>query len=122
VRLTVHDTGIGIPLDEQEKVFDRFYQVDRGEKRAYRGTGLGLSICRHIVERHSGCIWVESDGIAGHGSSFNVELPIELRPEEAPTIDFSTSHSDELRSDVAPVTAERMRTESRDGENKVRDE
>jgi signal transduction histidine kinase len=92
VRLTVHDTGIGIPPGEQEKVFDRFYQVDRGEKRAYRGTGLGLSISRHIVERHSGCIWVESDGIAGHGSYFQVELPIELRPDEAPTIDFTTSH------------------------------
>ncbi len=126
VRLTVHDTGIGIPPDEQEKVFDRFYQVDRGEKRAYRGTGLGLSICRHIVERHSGRIWVESEGIAGHGSSFHVELPIELRPEEAPTIDFSTSQSDSLRgdgarSDRAPATAERTRSDSGDGDNKVRD-
>jgi signal transduction histidine kinase len=65
--------------------------VDRGEKRAYRGTGLGLSISRHIVERHSGSIWVESDGIAGQGSSFHVELPVELRPAEAPTIDFATS-------------------------------
>jgi two-component system phosphate regulon sensor histidine kinase PhoR len=91
VRLTVHDTGIGIPLDEQEKVFERFYQVDRGEKRAYRGTGLGLAISRHIVERHDGAIWVESDGVPGHGSSFHVELPIELRPAEAPTIDFTTS-------------------------------
>jgi signal transduction histidine kinase len=109
VRLTVHDTGIGVPPDEQEKVFDRFYQVDRGEKRAYRGTGLGLSICRHIVERHSGCIWVESDGIAGHGSSFHVELPIELRPEEAPTIDFTTSHG--------PTAGVRA---SMGGDNKVR--
>jgi signal transduction histidine kinase len=88
--LTVHDTGIGIPPEEQEKVFDRFYQVDRGEKRAYRGTGLGLAISRHIVERHNGKIWVESDGVAGHGSSFHVELPLELRLAEAPTIDFTT--------------------------------
>ncbi len=91
MRLTVHDTGIGIPPDEQEKVFDRFYQVDRGENRAYRGTGLGLAISRHIVERHNGAIWIESDGIAGHGTSFHVELPLELRLAEAPTIDFSTS-------------------------------
>ncbi|PKO23439.1 MAG: hypothetical protein CVU38_04075, partial [Chloroflexi bacterium HGW-Chloroflexi-1] len=62
VRLTVADTGIGIPPDEQERVFDRFYQVDGSERRAYRGTGLGLSICKHIVERHNGRIWVESDG------------------------------------------------------------
>lgn len=114
VRLTVHDTGIGIPPDEQEKVFDRFYQVDRGEKRAYRGTGLGLSICRHIVERHSGCIWVESDGIAGHGSSFHVELPIELRPEEAPTIDFTTSRGD---ASLGPTAAVRSPA---GGDNKVR--
>ena len=90
VRLTVADTGIGIPPDEQERVFDRFYQVDGSERRAYRGTGLGLSICKHIVEHHNGRIWVESDGLPGHGSRFQVELPITLRPEEAPTIDFTT--------------------------------
>ncbi len=91
VRLTVADTGIGIAPDEQEKVFDRFYQVDGSERRAYRGTGLGLSICKHIVERHDGRIWVESDGEPGHGSRFHVELPIVLRPDEALTIDFTTS-------------------------------
>jgi two-component system, NtrC family, sensor histidine kinase KinB len=90
MRLTVSDTGIGIPAEEQEKVFDRFYQVDATERRAYRGTALGLSICRHIVERHNGRIWVESTGVAGAGSTFQVDLPIELRPAEAPTIDFTT--------------------------------
>lgn len=90
VRLTVADTGIGIPPDEQERVFDRFYQVDGSERRAYRGTGLGLSICKHIVERHNGRIWAESDGLPGHGSRFQVELPVVLRPAEAPTIDFTT--------------------------------
>ncbi len=90
VRLTVADSGIGIPPDEQEKVFDRFYQVDGSERRAYRGAGLGLSICRHIVERHNGRIWVESDGVPGRGSRFHVELPIRLQMDEAPTIDFTT--------------------------------
>lgn len=90
VLLSVSDTGIGIPPDEQEKIFDRFYQVDGSERRAYRGAGLGLSICRHIVERHQGRIWVESTGISGQGSRFCVELPIELRLAEAPTIDFTT--------------------------------
>ena len=80
VRLTVADTGIGIPPEEQDRVFDRFYQVDSSERRAYRGTGLGLSICKHIVERHNGRIWVESDGVPGHGSRFHLELPIVLRP------------------------------------------
>lgn len=90
VLLTVSDTGIGIPPEEQEKVFDRFYQVDGSERRAYRGAGLGLSICRHIVERHNGRIWVESEGVSGRGSRFYVELPIRLHLEEPPTIDFST--------------------------------
>lgn len=90
VLLTVSDTGIGIPPEEQEKVFDRFYQVDGSERRAYRGAGLGLSICRHIVERHNGRIWVESEGISGRGSRFHVELPIQLHVDEPPTIDFST--------------------------------
>jgi signal transduction histidine kinase len=85
----VADTGIGIPPEEQERIFDRFYQVDGSERRAYRGTGLGLSICKHIVERHNGRIWAESDGVAGHGSRFHVELPAELRLVEAPTIDFA---------------------------------
>lgn len=90
VHVSIADTGIGIPPDEQEKVFDRFYQVDGSERRAYRGTGLGLSISRHIVERHGGRIWVESEGINGRGSCFHIELPIELRLTEAPTIDFIT--------------------------------
>ncbi len=90
VLLTVSDTGIGIPPEEQERVFDRFYQVDGSERRAYRGAGLGLSICRHIVERHNGRIWVESEGINGLGSRFHVELPIRLHVDEPPTIDFTT--------------------------------
>jgi signal transduction histidine kinase len=90
MRLTVSDTGIGIAPAEQERVFDRFYQVDGSETRAYRGAGLGLSICKHIVERHGGRIWVESEGIPGLGSRFHVDLPLELRPQEAPIIDFTT--------------------------------
>jgi two-component system NtrC family sensor kinase len=91
VRLTVSDSGIGIPPDELERIFGRFYQVDGSERRAYRGAGLGLSICKHIVERHRGRIWAESEGLPGRGSQFHVELPVELRLSEAPTIDFTTS-------------------------------
>ncbi|MBK7201141.1 ATP-binding protein [Candidatus Amarolinea dominans] len=62
VELRVSDTGIGIPPEEQQRIFDRFYQVDGGSSRLYKGTGLGLSICKHIVEHHGGRIWVESPG------------------------------------------------------------
>ncbi len=73
VEIAVSDTGIGIPPEEQSRVFDRFYQVDSSSTRAYRGTGLGLTICRHIVEQHHGHIWVESE--QGRGSTFRFRLP-----------------------------------------------
>ena len=73
IHLKVSDTGIGIPKKEQEKIFEKFYQVKKGVAREYRGLGIGLSITKHIVERHNGKIWVES--IVGKGSTFHVLLP-----------------------------------------------
>ena len=72
VRFAVRDNGVGIPEDELERVFERFYKADRA--RSGGGTGLGLSIARHIVEAHGGRIWVES--IEGRGSTFNFTIPI----------------------------------------------
>lgn len=73
LEIWVRDSGIGIPPEEQSKVFERFYQVANGAGAARRGAGLGLSICKHIVERHHGRIWVES--AVGQGSTFYVALP-----------------------------------------------
>ena len=73
--LTVRDTGLGIDPAQAERVFERFYRVDRGRSRATGGTGLGLSIVRHIVEAHGGTVGVEST--VGEGSTFRVELPLE---------------------------------------------
>ncbi len=87
VRVWVSDTGIGIPESEQERIFDRFYQVDTSERRAYRGAGLGLTICKYIVERHHGRIWVRST--PGRGSTFYIELPKRLPPIREP-LDFYT--------------------------------
>jgi two-component system phosphate regulon sensor histidine kinase PhoR len=70
----VRDSGPGIPRRALERVFERFYKVDRARSRhAASGTGLGLSIARHIVDAHDGRIWVES--VEGKGASFFVELP-----------------------------------------------
>ncbi|MBN1250356.1 MAG: PAS domain S-box protein [Anaerolineae bacterium] len=73
--VSVSDEGVGIPLDEQERIFDRFYRVEGPETRAVSGTGLGLYLTRAIVEAHGGRCWVSS--APGQGSTFYVALPRE---------------------------------------------
>ena len=73
VRVTVSDTGPGIPPDALPHVFDRLYRVDPSRDRATGGTGLGLTIARQLVEAHGGAIWVESQ--PGAGSRFGFDLP-----------------------------------------------
>jgi signal transduction histidine kinase len=78
VRLTVTDTGVGIPADDLAHVFDRFYRVDKARSRAVGGAGLGLSIAQRIAQIHGGRIEAASDGQAGHGSTFSVWLPLAI--------------------------------------------
>jgi signal transduction histidine kinase len=73
VQVTVSDTGIGIPPDQLERIFERFYQVDGSVTRKYGGAGLGLTIVKRIVEAHGGRIWADSE--PGHGSTFTFTLP-----------------------------------------------
>lgn len=75
VRVRVMDTGIGIPTDRQEKIFDIFYQVDNSSTREHGGCGLGLSIVKSYVEAHQGKVTVESE--VGRGSTFSLYLPLE---------------------------------------------
>ena len=73
VRVTVGDTGIGIPEQEQENIFDKFYQVGNTTRGVREGTGLGLSITKELVQMHGG--WMEVESAAGEGSRFTFTLP-----------------------------------------------
>lgn len=77
VVISIKDTGYGIAPEEQERIFERFYRVDKARSRHSGGTGLGLSIVRHMVTSLSGEIWVDSQ--LGKGSTFFVRLPINDR-------------------------------------------
>jgi len=73
LRIAVSDTGIGIPAEHLERIFERFYVVDKSRSRKSGGTGLGLSIVKHIAERHGGRVSIES--AAGRGTTFTLTIP-----------------------------------------------
>lgn len=73
VLLTVSDTGIGIPEDKLNKVFDRFYQVDDSSRRAYGGSGIGLALVKELIDLHKWDITVESE--PGKGTQFSIKIP-----------------------------------------------
>jgi len=83
VRVTVRDSGVGIPAAALVRIFDRFHQVDPSSRRRFGGMGLGLSLVRSIVEAHRGAVWAESE--EGIGSTFFVWLPIADRTHRSPT-------------------------------------
>lgn len=73
VQVTVADTGIGIPREHLNRIFERFYRVDKNRSRELGGTGLGLSIVKHIIQTHGGRVWVNSE--LERGSAFSFSLP-----------------------------------------------
>jgi two-component system phosphate regulon sensor histidine kinase PhoR len=75
LRFSVQDQGLGIPVGEQERIFDKFYRLDPDQRRGIGGTGLGLYICRELIRSMHGSIWVESE--TGKGTTFAFELPAE---------------------------------------------
>jgi AraC-like DNA-binding protein/ActR/RegA family two-component response regulator len=76
VTVSVSDTGLGVPLDEQQAIFDEFRQSERTAARGFGGLGVGLAICRQIVQLHGGEIGVRSSGLEDSGSTFFFRLPV----------------------------------------------
>ncbi|NJN79725.1 MAG: GAF domain-containing protein [Anaerolineales bacterium] len=81
LQVDVEDNGIGIKLDDQARLFERFYRGEHPLVLATPGTGLGLPIVRQLVEMHKGKLWMKSTGVPGQGSTFSFTLPIEKNGE-----------------------------------------
>ena len=89
--IRVSDSGIGIALEDQPKIFDRFYRADKARSRNLEGAGIGLAIAQWIVQQHKGSITVQSS--PGKGSTFLVQLPLQamkLEPSKTSTVVFTT--------------------------------
>lgn len=81
VRVMVHDDGVGIPKEDQLRIFERFYRVDKARSRKEGGTGLGLSIVKHLVQSLGGEVWVDSE--PGRGSTFCFTVPVAQASQRA---------------------------------------
>jgi len=103
VALIVQDTGRGIPARDLDRVFERFYRVDRSRDASTGGTGIGLSIVRHVAINHGGTVSVDS--FEGEGSTFTMVLPLEADPDVSPqplhtTPDGTTTSTNETAGEV----------------------
>lgn len=81
--IEITDTGIGIAPEDQVRIFERFYQVDKSHATAHSGSGLGLAIVRRVIDGHNGRIHVHS--VSGEGTTFRIALPIEVVPDGSPS-------------------------------------
>ena len=83
VTVQVHDCGLGVPLDQQEQLFERFVRLERDMNSPVRGAGLGLYISKQLIQAMGGRIWLESRGVKGEGSTFYFTLrhaPVIISP------------------------------------------
>lgn len=100
VRISIEDTGIGIPEDKLGIIFERFRQVDKSLTRKHEGSGIGLSLVKSLVEMHDGKIWVNSE--YGKGSEFLVEIPIRLTEKQ----DDSERRIESMSTDIEKIQIE----------------
>ena len=90
-RIHVEDTGEGIPAHHVDRLFERFYRVDRARSRELGGTGLGLAIVKHLVRAHGGEVTVDSR--FGEGTRFTIELPVEIVGDTVERISVQRAHA-----------------------------
>jgi len=111
VTVSVRDTGLGIPPEEQGSIFDDFRRSERSITRGYSGLGLGLAICRRLIEMHGGTIGVQSTGQEGAGSTFYFTLPVVEPPAAQVSVAAPAAGSEGgvLVLTPSPDTSERLR-------------
>jgi NtrC-family two-component system sensor histidine kinase KinB len=80
LRISVTDTGKGVPPDQRERVFEKFAQIPKSVVHGHRGSGLGLTLCKLVVEAHGGKIWIESGPEGGAAFFFTLPIAEEGRP------------------------------------------
>ena len=107
VEVTVSDQGVGIPSSDLERIFERFYRVDRARSRETGGTGLGLSIVKHIASIHGGDVRVWS--VEGQGSTFTVRLPLRIDPAPGRT---DSSSQEEAATPLTPTPSGQIAKET----------
>jgi signal transduction histidine kinase/class 3 adenylate cyclase len=108
IEISVSDSGIGIPQDKFETIFQSFEQVDASTAREYGGTGLGLSITKQLVELHGGKIWVDSE--PGKGSKFTFTLPVSQgKPEPLDTAPHLARVRERQKGDIPPIDIDAYR-------------
>ncbi len=114
IEISITDTGIGIPADKLEVIFESFQQVDASMTRVYSGTGLGLPITKRLIELHGGTIQVESQ--LGKGSRFTFTLPVSEQPLERHAAEAVVQKAIRTREDSQPVVtvSATMLTENKD--------
>jgi two-component system, OmpR family, sensor histidine kinase SenX3 len=114
----VVDQGIGIPADEIDRIFERFYRVDPARHRSTGGTGLGLSIVKHVAATHGGDVSVWS--VQGQGSTFTLTLPAAV--PAAPPPQTASGDTPAAAEETSPTTppADRSRSAPAHGQQEVR--